>query len=206
MSKDPVTRSAGDLMASHRADDEFLADVSESRESERVVSEQDLAVQDLMEAISQINAAEAEERLHVAFARRDLARQIINRVSERLEADLRALDEAIQDHLLALGVPSLKLTDPPRTLYLDNRPYISIKELVEKEDTDSKHERAAAALRAAGLDEFVWTRCNLEGLTGHYREILKEEGEEAAREQIKADLGEVVELGIKTKARTRKAG
>lgn len=162
-------------------------------------------VQELIEAIAQINAAETDDRLHVAFARRDYARQIVAGVVKTLESELRDQDEAIQNHLLALGVPSLKLNDPARTLYLDNRPYISIVESVEGEDTDAKHERAAQALRAAGLGEFVGTRCNLAGLVSHYREILKEEGEEAAKERIKAELGEVVELGITTKARTRKA-
>lgn len=162
-------------------------------------------VRSLFEAMRELMLAETEDRLHVAFARRDLARQIIDGVSKALEAELRAQDEAIQEHLINLGVPSLRLTDPPRTLYLDNRPYLSIVSTRENEDTDAKHERAAAALRAAGLDEFVGTRCNLSGLVSHYREILKEEGEEAAKERIKADLGEVVELGITTKARTRKA-
>jgi hypothetical protein len=195
MSEDKVTKYAGELMSAHRQADEDIADI----DTAGALGER------LMDAIRQLGAAEADDRLHVAFARRDLARQIISKVADQLDADLRAQDEAIQDHLLALGVPSLKLTDPPRTLYLDNRPWISIPERVEKEEANAKHDRAAAALRAAGLDEFVEIRCNLRGLTSHYREVLREHGEEAVREQLKADLGDVVEFGITTKARTRKA-
>lgn len=145
-------------------------------------------------ALDSLEAASNESRPLIAYAHRAEALKAISAVQRELDTELRAASEAVEEHLLAQGVANIKLTSPAVTVYIERRLFAGI-DYREGEDTDTGHERAAAALREAGLGEFAHERVNLQGLAAHYRE---------AGEEVEEALRGAISLSVVTRVKTRK--
>lgn len=154
---------------------------------------------ELQTALDHLAEADGADLDFATFARLDLARKAIQSADRALGRELAEGDEAIQTALLNAGFASVRLDDPPATLGVASQLWVGV-DAAEGEDTDAAYTRACAALRAAGWGQFPAERFNVQQLSAHVRELMRDDPDY----ELPPELSGAIKLTERVKVRVTK--
>jgi hypothetical protein len=148
-------------------------------------------------------ASLADNALAEALALRQIERRRLEDDLKAAKADCDEMGEELLRRWMETGVSSVKAHG--MTLYIHSQLWAGV-ERAEGEATGAAYARAAAALEASGLGDFVEQRFNVHSLSAHFRELADAKAWTEVGELLPAELRGAIKLSEVYQVRSRKAG